>query len=127
MAIYYTTECVDCGFPCMGEACPYYRIMKLRCDCCDHTADNLYELGEDDICIDCYNEIIKKDLYKAYKKEWCKQRNVSLKDIDEEVGINGCCDVCYEEFLHNEYYDEEFIEFLAKEYEINLEPDAKIF
>lgn len=127
MAIYYTNGCVDCGFPCMAEGCPYYRIMKLRCDNCNHTVDDLYELDNDDVCKDCYDKAIQKELYEAYKKEWCKARNISLKDIDEEVGIDGCCYVCFEEFLQNEYYDEEFIEFLAKEYEINLEPKVKLF
>ena len=127
MAIYYKSDCVDCGFPCIGTACPYYCCMYLKCDNCNHTVDDLYELDNDDVCRDCYDKAIQKELYEAYKKEWCKQRNVSLKDIDEEIGVDGCCYVCFEEFLQNEYYDDEFIEFLAKEYEIILEPDAKIF
>lgn len=51
-------------------------------------------------CQDChrYNK-----LYQQYKSDWCEARGYNLCDIDEEVGINGECYACFEEWYQNEY------------------------
>ena len=37
-------ECVDCGLPCLGDACPYRNVRRLYCDRCDSEAEMLYKV-----------------------------------------------------------------------------------
>lgn len=46
------SECVDCGFPCMGEACPYFRVTRYYCDECDEEA-TLYKYEGQELCAEC--------------------------------------------------------------------------
>lgn len=52
----YTHECVDCGKPCLGEACPNYRVQSYRCDYCGEEADELRKYKGKDICPECYSQ-----------------------------------------------------------------------
>ena len=58
-----------------------------------------------------YDYLLKKS-YGRYKWDWCKQRGCKPEDVDEEIGINGECFVCIEEFESNEYQDREFMRHL---------------
>ena len=51
------TECVSCGLPCMGTACPNYEVTRFYCDECE-SEDTLYHYDDKELCIDC----IKKKL-----------------------------------------------------------------
>ena len=55
-----------------------------------------------------YDYLLKKS-YGRYKWDWCKQRGCKPEDVDEEIGINGECFACIEEFENNEYQDREFM------------------
>lgn len=46
------SECVDCGFPCMGNACPNYRVTRFYCDKCGQE-ETLYHTEDGDLCVDC--------------------------------------------------------------------------
>lgn len=55
-----------------------------------------------------------KIMYEKYKSHWCWVRGISLKDVDEEVGINGGeCYVSYDEFLDNEFRNESYMKYLT--------------
>lgn len=41
--------------------------------------------------------------YTKYKREWCEARGYKLDEVDEEVGINGECYVCIDEWYNNEW------------------------
>lgn len=41
--------------------------------------------------------------YEIYKRDWCDARGYRLEDMDEEVGINGECYACFDEWYNNEY------------------------
>jgi hypothetical protein len=43
------------------------------------------------------------ELYQEYKHEWCAARGYKLEDMDEEIGINGECYACFDEWYDNEY------------------------
>ena len=43
------------------------------------------------------------ELYEEYKQEWCETRGYILAEIDDSVGINGECYVCFDEWYNNEY------------------------
>ena len=47
-----TNECVDCGFPCMGDACPYRNVKRYYCDRCKEET-NTYHYDGEHLCIDC--------------------------------------------------------------------------
>lgn len=49
----YESQCVDCGFPCRYEACRYYKVRVLECDCCHEEADRLYMLDGEELCSQC--------------------------------------------------------------------------
>lgn len=55
---YIDSDCVDCGFPCMQDACPYYRVTRYKCDECGEEDVTLYEFDGVELCIDC----VKKQL-----------------------------------------------------------------
>lgn len=41
--------------------------------------------------------------YEIYKRDWCDARGYKLEDMDEEVGINGECYACFDEWYNDEY------------------------
>lgn len=49
----YESGCVDCGFPCLHEGCPHYKVRVLICDKCKDEVSKLYISGEDELCLDC--------------------------------------------------------------------------
>ena len=40
-----TNECVCCGLPCLGESCPYRRVVRYYCDKCGRE-EKLYYYDE---------------------------------------------------------------------------------
>ena len=54
-----TNECVDCGLPCQGEACPYYRVTRFYCDKCKNE-EVLYETEDGELCADCVLKLYNK-------------------------------------------------------------------
>ena len=51
-----TDECVSCGLPCMGNACPYSHVTRWYCDECkgEFSEDELYVTENDEtLCQDC--------------------------------------------------------------------------
>lgn len=57
-------ECVDCGLPCLGSACPLKHVSHYYCDHCNTELkpEELYMAGDEEWCIDC----ILDNLEKAY-------------------------------------------------------------
>ena len=53
------SECVNCGFPCMGRACPYFRVTRFYCDKCKEEAE-LYHTVDGDFCADCILDNLPK-------------------------------------------------------------------
>lgn len=54
--------CVDCGLPCLGIACPNYRVVVLECDRCHSEVDELYEVDGEDLCEYCLKDEFRKDV-----------------------------------------------------------------
>lgn len=52
----YESQCVSCGFPCRREACRYYRVRVLECDCCHEEVDKLYRFDDEELCESCVLE-----------------------------------------------------------------------
>ena len=54
--------CVDCGFPCRGNACPYYKAVILECDSCHKEVDELFDVWGEDLCEDCLKKEFRKEV-----------------------------------------------------------------
>jgi hypothetical protein len=54
--------------------------------------------------IEEYAIVLKPEkMYEFYKRSWCKDRGYDLEAMDEEVGINGECYACFDEWYSNEF------------------------
>ena len=49
------SECVDCGKPCIHEACPNYSVTRYYCDKCkqEFEPEALYVTDNGDLCDKC--------------------------------------------------------------------------
>ena len=45
-------ECVSCGLPCLGNACPYRNVIRFYCDRCNNET-KLYRYEGEELCQDC--------------------------------------------------------------------------
>ena len=52
-------ECVDCGKPCLRNACPYYEVTRFYCDECGEE-ETLYHYDGEELCMNCIEERLKK-------------------------------------------------------------------
>ena len=50
------SECVNCGLPCIEEACPNFRVTRFYCDKCK-SEETLYNYEGEELCAEC---ILKK-------------------------------------------------------------------
>lgn len=55
MAKQIVNECVSCGLPCLGSACPNRNIARFTCDDCEEyfDTDELYMYDGEMFCSDC--------------------------------------------------------------------------
>lgn len=58
--------------------------------------------------------------YNKYIKDWCGLRGYTPSNVDPEIGINGECYVCINEFEKNEFQDEEFMSRILSDAEFAL-------
>ncbi len=58
-------ECVDCGLPCMYEACPYYKVVRFYCDGCDEEQFNLWHFDGQELCQECILNRLDKVEYEG--------------------------------------------------------------
>lgn len=58
--IRYESQCVNCGFPCIYEACPNYKVRTLICDSCGSEENKLYKFSYGEYCEQCVLNIIEK-------------------------------------------------------------------
>ena len=43
------------------------------------------------------------EIYQQYKEDWGAIRGYRLYEVDEEIGINGECYSCFDEWYNNDY------------------------
>jgi hypothetical protein len=54
----YVNECVDCGKPCLGDACPYRKVPHYYCDKCDDET-TIYHFDGRELCISCIEQLLE--------------------------------------------------------------------
>ena len=52
-------ECVDCGKPCLGRACPFSSVTRYYCDQCG-AETLLYDTDEGELCAECVLDNLTK-------------------------------------------------------------------
>lgn len=62
MARRYENECVDCGLPCLGAACPNRNVLYIDCDKCDEPiTDDVFKYNSKELCKDCVIDALIED------------------------------------------------------------------
>ena len=51
--------CIDCGLPCIHEACRHYKVTRYLCDNCQEETE-LYHFNDMELCADCILESLEK-------------------------------------------------------------------
>lgn len=51
--IRFENECVDCGHPCMGDACKYRKVPHIICDGCGGEFTEVYDVHGEQLCEEC--------------------------------------------------------------------------
>lgn len=54
-------RCAGCELPCIGDGCPYYRVTCLYCDYCGTEENELYEVGDEQLCKFCLPELDEEE------------------------------------------------------------------
>lgn len=54
----YENECVNCGLPCVGSACSYYKVPHYYCDNCHDETNNLHNFDGRQLCDYCLERIV---------------------------------------------------------------------
>ena len=54
--------CVDCGLPCVHEACPHYKVVIYECDSCGNE-DELFHYEGEELCVDCIKRRLERVEY----------------------------------------------------------------
>ena len=60
----YENHCCDCaapGYPCRGSACPNRRGPVYYCDKCGAELDEVYEVGNEELCEDCLKDMFRRN------------------------------------------------------------------
>ena len=68
-----------------------------------------------EIISDTQFDILAKQTYELYKKDWCDSRGYNLQDYDEELGFNGESFACFDEYRETEFQDSEYMKYLLGE------------
>ena len=60
----YENHCCDCaapGYPCRGSSCPNRRVPVYYCDKCGAELDEVYEVGNEELCEDCLKDMFRRN------------------------------------------------------------------
>ena len=80
----YTSECVDCGLPCLGSSCRYYRVAIDVCDKCG--AENAkYRVDGEDRCKDCAENELESQFKELSQQEKEKALDITAEELLKEV------------------------------------------
>lgn len=91
-------ECSHCG--------KRHHTISFETDAWEAYHKDHYNPELSKFCPECGYKMDLRDLYEKYKRDWCAARGYELIDTEiEEVGINGECYACFDEWYQNEYLE----------------------
>ena len=59
----YENHCCDCAspaYPCLGDRCPLRHMKALYCDSCGEEAEELCDVGGDELCEECALQALER-------------------------------------------------------------------
>ena len=75
----YSSDCVDCGLPCLGSSCSHYQRVDYYCDSCGDNAD--YEIDGEHYCEKCAEEYIQEVASSLSLYEKAELLDIDMSDI----------------------------------------------
>jgi hypothetical protein len=57
------SDCVDCGLPCIYNACPHYKAIRYICDSCNDEVNDLFLFDGQELCINCIEHKLERVEY----------------------------------------------------------------
>ncbi len=85
-------ECVDCGLPCIGNACSYRNVERTYCDKCgDEIGEDGFKIDGSDICGACADTIIDEVVNELSSKEKdaLVREYLETLNIEEQIEVLG--------------------------------------
>lgn len=79
--IKYENQCVDCGLPCVYEACRYYNVPIHYCDECGSECTT-FVIDEEELCEDCTRNLLQKMFEDLSTEEQVDLLKIKLKKYD---------------------------------------------
>lgn len=76
--IKYENQCVNCGLPCIYEACRYYKVPVCYCDACDEEYAE-YKVEDEDLCEYCVRNLCRELFNDLSLKEQAEILGIKLK------------------------------------------------
>lgn len=78
--IKYENQCVDCGFPCIQEACRYYKVQVHYCDQCGEKCAK-YKVEDEDLCEDCVRNLCRELFEDLNTQEQAEILEIGLRKL----------------------------------------------
>ena len=75
-------RCVDCGLPCLGNACSYRNVRVFYCDQCGEEGAD-YRIEEEDYCEDCAKKYIQEAFYDLSLTERAEALGIDIQSTDD--------------------------------------------
>ena len=76
-----SSDCVDCGLPCLGQSCPHWERVDYYCDNCNDYAE--YTVDGEELCEKCTEDYIKEVASSLSIYEKAELLGIDLKRIWE--------------------------------------------
>lgn len=76
-----SSDCVDCGLPCLGQDCPHWERVDYYCDNCNDYAE--YTVDGEELCEKCTEDYIKEVASSLSIYEKAELLGIDLKKIWE--------------------------------------------
>lgn len=80
MSEVHSSDCVDCGLPCLGRSCPHWERIDYYCDECSDYAK--YYLDGKHYCRKCAYKVIQDAFDYLTLSEQAEALNMYLEEID---------------------------------------------
>ena len=81
MSEVHSSDCVDCGLPCLGKSCQHWERVDYYCDSCNNYAE--YTVDGDDLCENCAEDYINEIASSLSIYEKAELLGIDLKKIWE--------------------------------------------
>lgn len=79
MSEIHSSDCVDCGLPCLGKSCPHWERVDYYCDSCNDYAE--YEIDGEHYCESCAKDVLQEAFDDLMLSEKAEMLDIDLREI----------------------------------------------